>query len=290
MSLGKGLDSLIPTKKRGFWPRSNGASPESVSSAGSERIWQIPLSEISPNPHQPRKQFSHSELEDLVRSIKHHGILQPITVTERSDGGYELIVGERRLRASEIAGLPTIPALVRTATDQEKLELALIENIQRQDLNPIEEAFAYQRLVDEFGMTQQDVADQVGKSRPAVANAIRLLGLPEEIQRALIDGQLSAGKARTILSLSNERDQLALFRSVLAKETTVRDVEAAVATHSPASRKGSIRRDVNLYAEEKVLQERLGSKVRIHLRGEHGKIEIEFHSREELKRLLEELV
>lgn len=289
MVLGKGLDSLI-TKKRGFWSRGELSAQTPVgASLGSERIWQIPLSEISSNPHQPRRLFSHSELEDLVRSIKEHGILQPISVTERSDGGYELIAGERRLRAAEIAELPTIPALVRTATELQKLELALIENIQRQDLNPIEEAFAFKRLVEEFNLSHQEVADQVGKSRPVITNTIRLLDLPEPIQKALIDGAISMSKARAILSLQSEKDQLALFQKILGSGVTVAEVETAVARHGSASRKGSVRRDPNLYTWEQVLQNRLGAKVRIHLRGERGRIEIEFHSREELRRLLTEL-
>src|SRR3989339_2075456 len=186
MPLGKGLNSPIPpTKSRRIFHRETGDSRDQ------EKVWQIPLSEIVPNAEQPRRTFSHAELEDLIASIKKHGVLQPITVVEKTDGGYELIAGERRLRASQMAGLATVPALVRTATRQQKLELALIENIQRQDLNPVEEAFAYKRLMEEFHLTQQEVADQVGKSRPAVANIIRLLDLPEEIQRALMDGKIS---------------------------------------------------------------------------------------------------
>src|SRR3989344_8448301 len=170
MALGKGLNSLIPPG------RSRKATRIETGSAGDrDKIWHIPISEIVPNLEQPRKTFSQEDLADLVSSIKQHGVLQPITVTEKDDGGYELIAGERRWRASQIAGRPTIPAIVRSASQQEKLELALIENIQRQNLNPIEEAFAFRRLMDEFGLTQQQVADQVGKSRPAVANTVRLL-------------------------------------------------------------------------------------------------------------------
>ncbi len=281
MALGKGLDSLIPNASR---------STRVDVTPAAERVWQIPLSEIVPNPEQPRKFFSHADLEDLVVSIKKHGILQPITVTERTDGGYELIAGERRFRASHIAGLATIPALVRGATGQEKLELALIENIQRQNLNPIEEAFAYKRLIDEFNLTQQDVATQVGKSRPVVANTIRLLELPEEIQRALMDGLLSAGKARALLSLKSTKEQLMVFHSLMNETgVTVRDVEKAVAAKGPASRKGSIRRDPNLQALEKNLENKLGTKVLIHLRGDRGTIEIQFTGQEELRRLVDEL-
>lgn len=285
MALGKGLSSLIPTKTiRGMIHHETGSNGDV------QRIWQIPTSEIAPNSHQPRKHFSHQELEELVLSIKEHGILQPILVRERADGGYELIAGERRLRAAVIAGLATVPALVRAATDQQKLEIALIENIQREDLNPLEEAFAFARLVEEFGMTQQAVADKVGKSRPAVANTIRLLELPDPIKKALMDGQLGMGKARAILSLKSEKEQIALFKSMMGERVTVRDVERAVEMKGAVSRKGSVRRDPNLHAQEELLEERLGTKVRITQKGERGIITIEYYSKDELKRIIKEFV
>lgn len=286
MALGKGLGSLIPTANifaSKTQSKENGHAPKG------QGIWHIPITEIVPNREQPRKNFSHQELEDLVSSIKKYGILQPITVTEQADGGYELIAGERRLRASQIAGLATIPAIVRTATQRERLELALIENIQRQDLNPIEEAFAFKRLIEEFNLTQQEIADNVGKSRPVITNTIRLLDLPEEIQKALMDGKISFGKARALLSLTDQRQQLALFHSLVGEGITVRDVEREVAMKGAASRKGSIRRDPNIAAQEKLIEERLGTKTQIHIRGEKGTIEIQFFSREELKRLIKEL-
>ncbi|MBI5222649.1 MAG: ParB/RepB/Spo0J family partition protein [Candidatus Magasanikbacteria bacterium] len=283
MALGKGLSSLIPQiRTRSTIHRESGHD-------GSARIWHIPLSEITPNPEQPRRNFSHNELEDLVASIKKHGILQPITVSEKADGGYELIVGERRLRATQIAGLATIPAIVRSATQQEKLELALIENIQRQDLNPIEEAFAYKRLIEEFGLTHQEVAEQVGKERPTVSNMLRLLDLPEIVQKALIDGKISTGKARALLSLKDEKEMMKLFHGMIGQSITVRDVERTVAGYGQQSRKGSVRCDPNLLAQEKMLEERLGTKVRITRKGERGQIEIEYYTREELKRLLAEI-
>lgn len=282
MALGKGLSSLIPQQK-------SRVVVHKETGSNADRIWHIPISEIVPNAEQPRKVFAHQDLEDLVASIKKHGILQPITVTEKPDGGYELIAGERRLRASQIAGLATVPAIVKSASQQEKLELALIENIQRADLNPIEEGFAYQRLIDEFGLTQQEVADQVGKSRPAIANTIRLLELPDEIQKSLMDGKLSAGKARALLSLKDEKEQMQVFTSMMGEGVTVRDVENAVANKGQMSRKGSVRRDPNVSAQEQLLEERLGSKVTISKKGEQGKIVIEFHSTDELKRLLQEL-
>ncbi|MBT3817641.1 MAG: ParB/RepB/Spo0J family partition protein [Candidatus Magasanikbacteria bacterium] len=287
MALGKGLNSLIPPQKTKKKTVREKPLEKSVSNA--DRIWHIPLSEIVPNPHQPRKQFSHNELENLVLSIKKHGIMQPITVTELVDGGYELIAGERRFRATQIAELTTIPAIVRHATEQEKLELALIENIQRQKLNPIEEAFAYKRLIDEFGLRQQDVSDQVGKSRPVIANTIRLLELPDLIKHALIDGKINTGQARALLSLKSEKEQMNLFSSMIGQKVSVRDVERQVAAHGQKSRKGSVRRDPNVMAQEQLIEDRLGSKVMITKKGEKGTIVISYHSKDELKRLLEEL-
>lgn len=284
MALGKGLGSLLPNSSS-----RNTIHKETASTHTSERLWHIPLSEIVPNPHQPRKHFSHADLEDLISSIKEHGVLQPITVTERPDGGYELIAGERRFRASQMAGMSTIPAVVRRASEEEKLELALIENIQRQELNPVEEGFAYKRLMEEFGLTQEEVAKKVGKSRPVIANTIRLLDLPGPIQKALIDGQISEGKARAILSLKDEKEQMALFQSMSGEGITVREMEQAVASKGQLSRKGSVRRDPNLLAQEQLLEERFGTKVHITQKGERGTITIEYYSRPELKRIVDEL-
>ena len=288
MPLGKGLNSLISAKPRSFFHRET-SSASSGQTGGKDQIWHIPISEITPNTEQPRREFSHKEMEDLVLSVKQHGILQPITVTEKEDGGYELIAGERRLRASQIAGLPTVPAIVRAASKRQKLEWALIENIQRQDLNPIEEAFAYARLIEEFNLTQEQVAEQVGKSRPTVANMLRLLTLPEPIQKSLMDGQLSVGKAKAILSLATPKGQLEMFRSMTGEKMSVRDLEHQVAMRPATSRKGSIRRDPNVMAQEKLLEERLGTKVYITQKGQSGKITIEYYSQEELRRLIGEL-
>ncbi len=284
MALGKGLHSLIPQDISG---RTRIRKETTLAGQQIDQVWHIPVSEIVPNPHQPRKHFSHQELEDLVASIKQHGVMQPLVVTERLDGGYELIAGERRLRASTIAGLPTVPAIVRQASEQDKLELALIENIQRQDLNPMEEAFSYKRLVDEFGLTQQDVATKVGKSRSLIANTIRLLDLPTEIQQALMQGDINTGQARAILSLKEEKDQLSIFREMMQKSVSVRDVEKSVAEKGQASRKGSVRRDPNVMAKEQELEEKFGAPVRITERGEKGIITISFFSKDELKRLLQ---
>jgi len=324
MPLGKGLGSLIPQKPKTSEEKT--VAPAAKSKSGStkiapdknvlavrepnlpvkkevnlpavqedlkfqeEKLWHIPLSEIVPNKEQPRKHFGEKELEDLVGSIREHGVMQPITVTELPDGTYELIAGERRFRASQLAGAATIPARVKSVTDQEKLELALIENIQRQDLNPIEEAFAYKRLMDEFGLRQADVGERVGKSRPAVANTVRLLDLPKEIQSALIDGRLSSGKARALLSLKSEAEQMAMFASMMGEKMTVRDVERKVAEKGQVARKGSVRKDPNLLAQESILEDRFGTKVRITQKGSKGTLSFEYYSKEELERLLAELM
>lgn len=282
MPLGKGLGSLIPTQKRGVIHK------ETRPPADRDTVWHIPLTEIFPNAEQPRKEFPPSELAELVESIKIHGVLQPVLVTELGDGGYELIAGERRLRAATLAGLPTIPAMVKAATRQEKLELALIENIQRQNLNPVEEAFAFKRLMEEFGLTQEEVAERVGKSRPAIANALRLLDLPEPIQKALIDGQLSVGKAKALLSLKSKEDQMRMFAELIGQRASVRDLEQKIAV-SGASRKGFARRDPNIAAQEQLIQDRLGAPVSITQRGEQGTITISFYSKEEFTRLMREL-
>lgn len=292
MALGKGLGSLIPQSKPNILvhKETSVSEPKIEKISNADRIWHIPLSEIVPNEEQPRKVFGHEELEDLVASIKEHGILQPITVTEKEDGGYEIIAGERRFRASQIAGMATVPAIVKSVSRQEKLELALIENIQRQNLNPIEEAFAFKRLIDQFSLTQEAVARQVGKSRPVIANTIRLLDLPDRIQSALMEGTLSASKARALLSLRSSEEQLLAFESMLGQKMSVRDVEHEVMKKGAEMRKGFVRRDPNVMAQEQLLEEKFGTKVRISQRGERGTLVMEYHSKEELRRILDELL
>ena len=285
MALGKGLSSLIPQQKTRKMIRKE----TGIINGDSDKIWHIPISEIVPNSEQPRHEFSHSDLEDLVASIKKHGILLPLVVTEKGDGGYELIAGERRLRASQIAGSTTVPAIVRSATQQEKLELALIENVQRQNLNAVEEAFAYKRLMDEFNLTQEEVSAQVGKNRSTVANMVRLLGLPENVQKALVGGHISTGQAKALLSLKNEDEIEEVYQSMIGQKMTVRDVEKSVAEKGQKSRKGSVRRDPNLISAEQILEDRLGTKVHISGKGDKGAVTIEYYSQEELKRLISEL-
>ncbi len=281
MSLGRGLSALIIPTGRSIKQFSTGGD-----NLSSEKVWQIPISKIEANSEQPRKHFDPDELAELSESIKKHGILQPVIVAEKSDGGYELITGERRLRASKLAGLATVPALIKTFAAQEKLEVALIENVQRADLNAIEEAFANQRLIEEFGLTQQAVADKVGKSRPAIANSVRLLGLPEAAQTALIEGKINAGQARALLSLDDKAEQLKVLSSMLGARITVRELEYEVAQKRAP---GKSRRDPNLLYLENKLRGRLGAKVSISQKGEQGTIAISYHSKEELGRIMKEI-
>jgi ParB family transcriptional regulator, chromosome partitioning protein len=278
--LGRGLGSLIPQKQ---------SITEQVLPQAKTQVLEVSVDEINENPRQPRQHFSSAELEDLISSIKEHGILQPLVVT-RVGRTYELIAGERRLRASRTLGLKTVPVIVREADEQQKLELALIENIQRQDLNAIEEAIAYKALVDEFNLTQEEVGKRVGKSRSNVANILRLLELPEEILVALRDGRITKSHARTLLAEDDEVKREELFEAMLAGGVSVREAEARV---SPSSRsgkaKGSTKKDPNLAAHEKRLREILGTKVEIKERAGKGSVSISFYSRDELLDLLDRL-
>lgn len=252
-----------------------------------DKIWQIPPNLIMPNLKQPRRHFDEEDILELANSIKTHGILQPLLAVEKSDGGYELVSGERRLRASKLANLATVPVIIKKMADQEKLEVALVENIQRQDLNPIEEAFAYKRLIEEFGLTQEQVAEKVGKSRPAVANFIRLLDLPEQIKQALSERKINTGQARSLLGLKDEKQQLDMLASMLGTKITVRELEKTIALQSIGG-KGA-RKDPNVaYLEEK-LRLALGTKISISQKGEQGNISVYFYSKEELKRLIKRI-
>ncbi len=284
MSLGRGLGALItPT---GAGRQSRHYETKDGGNSDTQKIWSIPISQIETNPKQPRQFFKPEELQELADSIKEHGILQPLILSENQNGGYELIAGERRLRAAKLIGLATVPAVVKELSDQQKLEIALIENIQRADLNAIEEAFAYQRLIEEFGLTQQDVALKVGKSRPAVANSVRLLDLPKEVQTALAAGKINTGQARALLSLNDASKQLDMLSSMLGEKISVRELERAVAQKRPPEKS---RRDPNLLYLENKLREALGTKVAITQKGDKGTIVISYFSKEELKRLIEEL-
>ncbi len=274
--LGRGLGSLIPMKQT-----------EAPSVVPQGNIRDVPVGSIRENPRQPRTHFSPSELEDLIASIKEHGIIQPLVVTELGGNSYELIAGERRLRSARMLGLATVPAVVRTANDQEKLELALIENIQRQDLNALEEAVAFQALVEEFGLTQDEVAKRVGKSRSAVANTIRLMDLPEEMRQALVDGKITKSHARTLLAETDLAKREHLFHAMMnGGGMTVREAEART---TPTTKSAPMPKDPNILDHERKLREILGTKVDIQDRGGKGKITVSYFSKEEFRDLLSKL-
>lgn len=273
--LGRGLEALIPTTE--------GETPEFL---------QVRVDEIEPNPQQPRSRFDEAHLEELSASIREVGVLQPVIVTS-SDEGYVLIAGERRWRAAQRAGLETIPAVVREATPDATLVEALVENLQRQDLTPLEEAHAYKQLLENYGMTQEQVANRVGKSRPAVSNTLRLLQLPGPVQTMVDAGSLSAGHARALLGLEDKKYAIHLAEKAVAEGWSVRQIEDAVRTRreleegtgeEPAPRVHQLR-PVELIELEKRLGDHLDAKVKITYRNQKGKVEIKFGSLEELERI-----
>jgi ParB family chromosome partitioning protein len=252
-----------------------------------------PISDIAVNPYQPRRHFDPAAMEELTESVRQHGILQPLTVRPCGPG-YELIAGERRLHAAYKAGLREVPVIVRVCSDKEMLELALVENLQREDLNPIESARSYQQLQDEFGLSQGEIAERVGKSRPAIANTLRLLALPEKMQHAVEEGKMSEGHARALLSVDDPQRREALFAEALQQKLSVRALEAlANAGQRRRARSAPTvpQSDANLLAVEYDMQAALGTKVRF--RGgssnDRGIIEIEYYSAEDLERIIEHL-
>ncbi len=301
MSLGRGLGALISsnnnikkepvattiTSKTGSLATLEKPISKKEEKSSENNLWFIPVSKIFSNPNQPRKNFKPELLDELSESIKKHGVLQPLVLSEKSDGNYEIIAGERRWRASKLAGLATVPALVKEFKDQEKLEVSLIENVQRADLNPIEEAFAYKRLMEEFDLTQEEVAGRVGKSRSFVANIVRLLDLPEKVKEALIDGKINTGQARALLSLPSDKERLEMLSSMLGQKITVRELEREA--QKIRIKKIPIKRDANLLFLEEKLREALGTKVSISARGESGSINISYYSKEELVQLIRKI-
>ena len=270
--LGKGLGALIPGAEDP--PRG---------------LREISLSELEANPFQPRKHFDRSALEALAETIRAHGVLTPVVV-RRTEEGYQIVAGERRIRAARLAGLSTIPAVVREATDGQALEMALVENLQREDLNPVESAEAYQRLIDEFGLGHEAIATRVGRDRSTVANALRLLRLPKKILEDVAGGALSEGHARAILGLERPADQLKARDEILRRHLTVRATEALVRRlREPRPSAEGIRpgTDPNLAALEDRLRTALGSKVRIVRAGRGGVLEVGFFSDEDLTRLVD---
>lgn len=277
--LGRGLGSLIPLKK---------GKSEIADLLDHEKILRVKTSEIAANPMQPRGKIDHQGLEDLINSIKEHGILQPL-ILSRDTEGYILIAGERRLTAAKIIGLKTVPVIVRDTSRQEKLEIALVENLQRKNLNPLEEAVAYQKLVDEFNLNQEQIAKRVGKSREAVSNTLRILSLPLEIQKSIAAEKISEGHAKVILSLPSEKERFKLYRRILNDNLSVRKTEDV----TRKIKKGlgySGPLDPSLIEKEDLMRSALGTKVKIDKRGKGGKITIEFYSEPELNQIVKKII
>lgn len=280
-ALGKGLGALIP-----------GTDELLTKSAVSE----IQISKISLNPYQPRIGIDDEKFQELVNSVRVHGILQPILVRVKSNGNYELVAGERRLRAATVAGLPSIPAVVREFSNEQSLEAALIENIQREDISPFDSAKAYKRLSDEFGLSQEEISFALGKSRSSIANTIRLLNLPEVILNYLKNGQLSEGHCRAILSVINENDQISLADLIVKDGLSVREAEKMakeITSEQEHTEINIVSRetitkeiDPNILDFQSRLRERFGTKVNIVKKNNKGKIELEFFSDEEFERIL----
>lgn len=275
--LGKGLDALFLDN----------------STQTADNISTLKINEIEPNRQQPRKTFDDEALHELSESIATHGVIQPLLVRPISDGGYQLIAGERRWRASRIAGLTEVPVVIREMTDSEAMELALIENLQREDLNPIEEAEGLKLLMDTYSLTQEQAAQRVGKSRPAIANALRLLSLPSEVLAFVKEGKISPGHGRTLLGLTDKNMMLKLCQEIAEKDISVRELERIVRNLSkPVSSKKEKRNKRDPYFDEceLAIREELGRKAKINLsKGEKGTIEIEFFSKEDLQSILEAL-
>src|SRR4030066_1929348 len=269
MALGKGLEALIP--ERG------------------EEVIYLDIDRIFPGEQQPRKAFRDDSLKELAASIKEKGILQPVIVSRVGDGTFRLVTGERRWRAAALAELKKIPALIKNVASKDSLEIALIENIQREDLNPIETADAFRRLITDLNLTQEDLSDKVGKDRATIANYLRLLKLPEEIKSLIYNGSLSMGHAKALLAIEGRAHQVEAARKIIKKGLSVREAEA-LTKKTIKPKRGRFTKDPQISSLEEKLIRSLGTKVRILHKGKKGKIEIEYYSLEELDRLLEILM
>ena len=277
-ALGRGLSALIPD------------SPAPMTAPVADRSLEIDVDLLRPNKFQPRAHIDDERIDDLSRSIRSNGIIQPIVV-RKVEQGYEIIAGERRWRAAQRAGLLKVPVVVRDIPEDKLLAVALIENIQREDLNPIEEAVAYRRLADEFRLTQEQIADAVGKDRSSIANYVRLLRLPQEVRANVASNALSMGHARALLALPDENAQLRLARDIISRSLSVRETEALVKkTGEPAIAKPEPTVDVHTRVAEDKLRLALGTRTRIVRKGKGGRIEIDFVNEDELQRLYERLV
>lgn len=276
-ALGRGLESLIP------------AEADLQTSTGGARH-ELPIDAISPNPFQPRKDFPPQELDELAASVREQGVIQPLIVRTRTDGTYELVAGERRLRAAKLAGLAQVPVLIRETSDAESLEIALVENLQREDLNPVDEARAYQQLITQFQLSQEEMAKKVGKDRTSVANTLRLLKLPEAVLALVASGRLSEGHARAILSLESEEAMLRLAQKIQRDGLSVREAERLAQggrrTAKPRAAKNEIK-DPHARQLEEDLRRKLGTHVRVVQKtSQKGKLEIEYYSLEDLDRIV----
>ena len=271
-------------------PEVSPAASQSVrdSAVGTGTALSVPIEKVVPNPHQPRIQFSEEKLMELAQSIREHGILQPLIVT-RVGENFELIAGERRLQAAKIVGLTEVPVMLREAENQEKFELAIIENIQRHDLNPIEEARAYERLSKEFELSQESIAKKMGRSRSAIANTMRLLQLPVDIQRAVADDKISEGHAKALLAIENPEKQRALFDLIVQQGLTVRETETKSREISTKPPRKTLSKDPEVEARESTLSEIFGTKVRIAKTGVGGMIRIDYFSDEEFRNIFSKL-
>jgi ParB family chromosome partitioning protein len=282
--LGKGLDALLPL------PLEEETRPALPSAAGEALL---PLDKLRFNPNQPRKTFEEESLKELADSIREQGIIQPIIVEDAGDGTYTIVAGERRSRAARLAGLREVPVLIRAYSDEKRLEVSIIENVQRADLNPIEEAAAYKRLMNLTGLSQDEVAAKVGKNRSTVANALRLLKLPAAVQKSLETGEISPGHARAILSVPAPEGQALLFEEILARNYSVREAETRAASLTEGGGKNKTRakpahkQDPHLQAMEQKFIDALGTKVSITGDFKRGHIQIDYYSREDLDRLYE---
>lgn len=281
-ALGKGLSALIPGKTDA--QGTQGAEE----STKSELVKFVSIDKIRRNSLQPRGHYDEEKLEDLKASINENGVLQPILVREVT-GGYEVIAGERRLRAAKAGNLQEVPVLVKRVSDQEALVLALVENIQREELNAIEEAQAYRRLIAEFNLTQDEVAQSVGKNRSTISNTLRLLNLPDDIQQSVVVGNLSMGHARALLSVEDPQDQRRIFETVIQKGLSVREIENLVKTgvKIPPRRKTPKEKSHEIVALEEDLQRLFGTKVRIQAKNKRGTIVVEYYSPEDLDRIIQ---
>lgn len=284
--LGRGLDALLGANK------AEDVISDATYSQNSDSVVSLKITDVEPNKNQPRKEFDEEKLDELAQSIREHGVITPILVTKSKNGFYSIVAGERRWRAAKKAGIKQIPAIVKELTDAQISEIALIENLQREDLNPVEEALGYKRLMEEFSLTQDQVSERLGKSRSTVANALRLLNLSKDVIELLKDGKLSVGHAKVILSVKDKDEQFDLANKIIEGDMSVRATEQMIkqkAEKNPPEKKVKKKTDLNLKlafeAIEKSMSSSLGTKVSISDRGGKGVIKIEYYSKDELERI-----